>query len=366
MSGVQETVTQRRRIAIEALGRELDGADPSSSAARLGRRLANPRPLAVSADIDGIVSAAMLASVAATWDVVALVVKSERILVHPSVASAMPADLVAVDLFSLKHDSISNHVVKYGAKQPRLANLSAAWRRWDAAVDAAATQRLMAVPSIWAGTQGCYEDADKATSSKYKYPLGTAQLVLALLEAAGHPPRFYDRDYLPWLLANCDGGVSTYTKHSYNARVWWPVLAGAVGPASLTEQVFRLVDGMRPHDFHDKVNALDRERQARREKRWLNDQWNLADERRDTLARTLQWICDLTGWRDPLRGGIGDLGAWVEMPLRPGGLVEMAGITQADEARKVQLIDSAVDALNANFYMGGFGPGSRFNWIGGW
>lgn len=321
--------------------------------------------MAVSADIDGVVSATMLASVAQEWDIVAFAVGSVKLLIHPSVAAAMPPDLFAVDLFSPGHDSISNHVVKYGNKRLRLTGLRNAYQGWDRMVDQAQSQRLMAVPSIWAGTQGCYEDADKPTSSKYKYPLGSAQILLAMLEASGHPPKFFDRHYLPWLVANCDGGVATYTKYAFNARIWWATMAGAVGPASLTEQVFRLVDGMRPHEFLDTVNALDRERQAQGLEPWLNDDWNLAKSDLDTLARTLRWLCELTGWRDPVRGGIDGLDTWVEQPVNGRGDVPFDRVAPADERAHVASIGAAAAALNANFYHGGY-SGSRFNWIGGW
>ncbi|MGW6128989.1 hypothetical protein ACWFNE_03065 [Cellulomonas sp. NPDC055163] len=365
---VQATAAARRKIAIEALSRELDPSDPASSAARLGALLMTPRPMAASADIDGLVSATMLASVAPGWDIVALQAQSSTVLVHPSVATAMPSDLVAVDLFSVNHDSMSNHVVKYGARQTRLTGLRTAFRSWDASVDAAGSTRLHAVPAIWAGTEGSYEDAARATSSKYKYPLGTAQILLAMLEASGHPPKFFDRHYLPWLVANCDGGVSTYTKYAWNARIWWPVMAGAVGPASLTEQVFRLVDGMRPHDFADTVNALDRERAASGEKAWLDDDWNLADFATPTIWRALKWLCDLTGWRDPVRGGVDGLQHWVRQPVKGSGAVYIGGtsrVTAGTERAAIAAVAGASAGLNANFYHGGY-SGSRFNWAGGW
>lgn len=364
MGGIQDTAAARRRIAIDALGKELDGSDPTSAAMRLGALLGEPRPMAVSADIDGIVSAAMLASVAPEWEIVALVVDSTTLLIHPSVVATAPQDLVAVDLFSPNHDSLSNHVVKYGQKRIQLTGLRAAYAQWDQLVDQAGNQRLLAVPSIWAGTQACYEGPEKATSSKYKYPLGTAQFLLAMLEVSGHAPKFFDRHYLPWLIANCDGGIASYTKYAFNARIWWATMAGAVGPASLTEQVFRLVDGMRPHDFLDTVNALDRERQAMGMSPWLNDDWNLARLDRLTLGRTFQWVCDLTGWRDPLRGGIDALDAWVQKPASKGE-VPFKGQSAATEQASIAAVTAAASALNANFYHGGF-SGSRFNWIGSW
>lgn len=365
MGGIQDTAADRRRIAISALGRELDGADAGSAASRLCAMLDEPRSLVVSADIDGLVSAAMLASVAPQWEIVAFVVDSTRVVLHPSVADEMPSDLVAVDLFSLAHDSISNHVVRYGQKQIRLTALRKAFNAWDAAVDAVGDSRLQAVPSIWAGTQGCYEDAYKATSSKYKYPLGTAQILLAMLEAGGRPPKFFDRHYLPWLVANCDGGVSTYTRHAYNARIWWATMAGAVGPASLTEQVFRLVDSMRPHDFLDTVNALDRERQASRVEPWLNDDWNLLNSRRETLTHALRWLKDLSGWRDPVADGTDALSGWQEQPVDGSGAVYLGADTAETEPDAVAAVTGAAAALNANFYHGGY-SGSRFNWVGGW
>lgn len=321
--------------------------------------------MVVSADIDGVVSAAMLASVAPGWEIVGFVSQSTRLVLHPSVEAAMPPDLVAVDLFSPDFDSLSNHVVKYGTKKPKRLAVREAWREWDRVVDEAGQSRMHLVPSIWAATQAAYEDANNPRSAKYKYPLGTAQFLLAMLEAAGAPPKFYDRHYLPWLVANCDGGVSTYTRYGFNARVWWPVLAGAVGPASLTEQVFRMVDGMRPHDFMDTVNALDRERQAAGEERWLNDEWNLIDHKVPTLRRTLRWLADLTGWRDPVRGSLGNLDSWVERRVSGSGIVSLESISDADEDAAVASIRGAATALNANFYHGGH-SGSRFNWAGGW
>src|SRR5690625_2462271 len=289
---IQSTAADRRRLAIETLGRELN-TSPSSAAGQLRKMLGHPRPMVLSVDIDGLVSAAMLASVAREWEIVAFVRQSADLVLEPSVATGMPADLVAIDLYSINHDSISNHVVKWGNKQPRLKNLGAAFQAWDQAVNAAATQHVQAVPSIWAGTQGCYEDADRPTSSKFKYPLGTAQFLLAMLEVSGHAPKFYDRHYLPWLVADCDGGVGSYTRYAYNARIWWPTMASAVGPASLTEQIFQMVDRMRPHEYLDTISALDREVQASGQTPWLSDDWNLRNTSPSTIKTALTWLTEL-------------------------------------------------------------------------
>jgi hypothetical protein len=368
--GIHKTAQDRRRIAIEALGYQLDPNEPASAAARLAGVLGGPpRPIVASGDIDGIVSAAMLASVVRGWEVVAIVTQSSKILVHPSVAAGMPDDLFGVDLFSTRFDNVSNHVVQFGPKNIQVTDVRDAFRDWDEHVARAYADRLLAVPAIWARTTACYEDAGRATSAKYKYPLGTAQVLLALLEAAGRPPRFYDRHYLPWLVANCDGGVESYYNHAYNASVWWPTMAAAVGPASLSEQVYQRVATMRPHDFIDAVNRLDRERQALRQPAWLNDQWNLVDQSVATIERTFSWLTALTGWRDPVRGGSESIHTWHVVDIASSGMVYIAGgkykETAADPVTAAARIRGAVDAVNANFYMGGF-TGSRFNWVGGW
>lgn len=326
----------------------------------------------VSADIDGLVSATMLGSVAPRFEIVAFSVGSASWLVHPSVQLGPPGNLLGVDVFSAHHDNVSNHVTKWGKKKAQLAQVREAFAHWDELIDLLGAQVLHAVPSLWANTQGGYEDAGRPDSATYKYPFGTAQILLAMLEASGRPPRFFDRTYLPWLVANCDGGVSSYTKYADNARVWWPVMAGAVGPGSLTEQVFELVDRSRPHDFLDAVHRLDRERQAANEARWLNDKWNLAGSSPQVLMDTLMWLTDLTGWRDPVRDGIASLDTW--LPLQPassalvyytGNAPKGAFKAKDDQDAAAKMIRGAEVALNANFYHGGK-AGSRFNWVGGW
>ena len=333
--------------------------------------------MVVSADIDGVVSAAMLGSVAPQFEIVAFSVLSTRWLVHPAHVSGLPADAFGVDVFSTRFDNVGNHVIKWGAKRLQNPPVLAALQQWDAAVDAAAGQRLLAVPSLWAGIQGGYED-HQPTSSKYKYPLGTAQILLAMLEAGGRAPRFFDRTYLPWLIANCDGGVATYSEHADNARVWWPVMAGAVGPGSLTEQVFRMVDTQRPHDFLDAVHRLDRERPQDVEP-WLSDDWKLRlgakTDPADALRRVLRWLTDLTGWRDPVKDGIDSLGSWELLPLDGSGQVYFdsradnatpgVAVAKQDPVVAAALINAAQGAGNANFYLGGM-SGTRFNWVGPW
>lgn len=371
---IQTTAPERRLLAIRALDRELSLANPQSCASRLRAMVEAdaPRPIVASGDIDGVVSATMLASVAHRWDIVAFVVDSDRLLLHPSVAAGRPSDLFGVDVFSPTFDNVSNHVVLFGDRDLRATDVRLAFGAWDSLVRKASQSRLMAVPAVWAATQGGYEDAARPDSSKYKYPFGTAQLMLALLEAAGIGPKFFDRQYLPWLVANCDGGVESFRKYAFNAAVWWPALAGAVGPASHTEQIYQRIQNMRPHDFMDAVNRLDRERRAAipTQDPWLDDEWNLVDSQRSTLMRTLSWLVSLTGWRDPVLGGIAQMVDWEEKAIPSGerALVYVGGPNFKDTNKAPAVaaanIRGAFNAVNANFYLGG-DSGSRFNWVGG-
>src|SRR5690606_16621550 len=101
------------------------------STTKLAARLDQARPLVVSADIDGLVSATMLASVARNFEIVAFLQKSATWLVHPGVAYDVPANAIAVDLFSPDHDSISNHVILWGARNIKAAGLRDAFVKWD-------------------------------------------------------------------------------------------------------------------------------------------------------------------------------------------------------------------------------------------
>ena len=145
-------------------------------------------------------------------------------------------------------------------------------------------------------------------------------------------------------------------------------------PGRFTEQIFELVDKSRPHDFLDAVHRLDRERPVGADP-FLNDKWNLQGGTNVTVAtikNALTWLTDLTGWRDPIKGGIADLDNWVRLAPKASGIVYYtntapSGVSKAkdDPDLAAALIDGAAQALNANFYQGGQ-TGSRFNWVGGW
>ncbi len=185
----------------------------------------------VSADIDGLASATMLGSVAPNFEIVALSIGSASWLVHPSVQTGPPHDLFGVDVFSANHDNVSNHVISWGDRELQLLPVREAFERWDLLVATMRQKKLLAVPALWANTQGGREDAGRADAAKYKYPFGSAQITLAMLEAVDHPPKFFDRTFLPWLVANgVDGGATSLQEFAYNATVWWPSHGGGCWP----------------------------------------------------------------------------------------------------------------------------------------
>lgn len=366
-----DTASKRRNLAIRVFRTELDKNIKSSAAARLAAAIeSGGRGLIVGGDTDGLVSASMLASVAPDWDIIGIVVDSQWLLLHPTALEEKRERLFGVDVFSPVIDNVSNHVVLWGSRALKGSPaVLKAFRLWDQTVQQAAAERLFAVPAIWAGTQASRDDYGVETSSRYKYPLGAAQVLLALLESCGRPPRFFDREYLPWLVANCDGGIRSFSEYRWNVGTWWPVMAAAVGPASLTEHVFDRVRTMRPHDFTDVVNKLDREGGPRGKSgnRLLNDQWNLADTTHDGIRGFLEWLVDLTGWRDPVRGGIPAMKSWIRLDvptqLRGSVPIDPKHLANNDKS-EAQRLHGALGAINANFQH--WAEGDRFSWVGGW
>lgn len=365
----RHTAPARRASIIETLSRELDPLRMESGAARLGALIeGSPRPLVVSADIDGLVSAAMLAQVTG-WQAVALVVKSDKVYLHPDVATTGLAmeSIFGVDVFSTRFPSVSNHVALWGGRalggDNTVLDLANAY---DDHVRAAAESTLLANPSLWAAIEGSYPSTPRRpTSAMYRYPLGTAQFLLALLEASGHPPRLFDREYLPWLIANCDGGVESFEKFHWNAPMWWSCLAAAVGPASLSEHVYQVVRNQRPNEFRDVVNRLRSEDAATA--LHLSGDWNLRSQGLDDIEPVLKWITAISGWADPIRGGAGNLSHWTAVtPAK--GTMDIARLPAAQEdlsgveVFKMHLRNS-LRAVHTNFAF--FNP-DRLTWMLPW
>ena len=136
--------------------------------------------------------------------------------------------------------------------------------------------------------------------------------MLAVLEAAGRGPKMFDREYLPWLIANCDGGVRSIREYAYNASMWWSCLAAAVGPGSLSEQLYALMMRQHPTEFADVVNRLRAEGQTdpAHASKHLDGDWNLAGGVPQSFASVAQWLTSISGWPDPILGGSAQLAGW--------------------------------------------------------
>lgn len=328
MAGVDEhrqaTAVARRRNIISSLRREFDLFDDHSSVSRLNSMLSTPANMIVSADIDGLVSSMMLAAVS-EWRIAALVVRSDTLWFHPAhpdlpTLLASDAPLVAVDLHAPLLPSISNHPILWGPKTFNNSALTDLMRAYDRALMERSQSVLAANPSLWAGIA-----AGSGTTShigvQYKYPFGTTQFLLALLETMNRSPRFFDRDYLPWLVANCDGGLTSIRDYHWNAEMWWSALAAMVGPASISELVYQTAVNQRPNEFADVDRRLRREDNRARS---LDGKWNLKSGLafQEVVRDVVGLVGDLSAWNDPFLDGVSDLGSWNQV-VPTSGLVSL-------------------------------------------
>jgi hypothetical protein len=367
---IYATARERRKLAIKVMSQELDPGSDISSAGKIKRIIEGDfRPVVISGDVDGVTSGALLGSITQNCKVVAVVNNKDReIYVHPEYSSSRPPNLLGLDVFSPNFDNVSNHIVLFGDKKLSVPVVLTAFNEWDKKVlNAAANPKLlMAVPGITGHTQAGYSDAEKVDSSKYKYPLGTAQWLLALLEVIGKAPKFYERHYLPWLIANCDGGVTSYRDYGYNVEIWWSTMAAAVGSMSQSETIYSMIRNMRPLDYVNTVNQLQREFQQGGEP-IFDDKLNLRNSRLLGIKNTFEWIHDISGWNDPVYGSIANMENWltINVDIQHHGVVSLKPSEITDPIGDAARINSASNALNANFYIGGE-TGSRFNWMGGW
>lgn len=343
----RDTARLRRSLVIEALSRELDPTNAASSIARLAPLLSGPATVIANADIDGLVSSMMVGAVA-DWRVGVLVDK-DSYRVHPHLADAFSANLeslglVGIDVFSSRFPNVSNHPVLFGGA-PSEQPWGRAVTAHDNRMQAASQAHPVLNPSLWVGVSARLGSAH-AQGFDYKYPLGTAQILLAVLESLGRSPRFFDRQYLPWLVANCDGGVETIRAYAWNAETWWSALAAAVGPASNSESLYRLATTQRPSEFLDADRRLRWEEPDR--SRFLNSKWNLTSSESDALATVVSWISDLSGWPDPFVGGVASLPTWVQ--VRPNrGVLQVQGITNLPIDSLNAQLDGAATAIHMNF-----------------
>lgn len=370
------TAGTRRENIIASLSRELDPKREESAARRLDRiiRTSPARPMIVSGDIDGLVSAAMLRKAAPSWDAVALIVKSGTVYLHPDVADGLDlANCFGVDVFSTYIPNVSNHVALWGSKKAGSSAVAlAAAQAYDAEVHRRGEGTLLATPSLWAGIEGSYGEAGKRPlAAGYRYPLGTAQVLLAMLEVVDRSPKMFDRDYLPWLVANCDGGLKTIRDYPHNVPMWWSCLAAAVGPASISEQVFQVAATQRPTEFVDTVNRLRAEGHLVKGSpaAHLDDNWNLRTQSLGDIAPVVRWITSLSGWPDPFRGGAENLKDWHAIPLTTAGKLLTSGLpagpSTAERVEKYKAhLRASLNAVHTNFAF--FDQSQRLGWVAPW
>lgn len=371
------TAGPRRENIIAALSRELDPREETGSAAsRLDILISKspPRPMIVSGDIDGLVSAAMLRQAAPSWDAVALVVKSGTVYLHPDVVGGINlADCFGVDVYSTYIPNVSNHVALWGGKKAGgSAEALAAAQAYDTEVHRRSGDTLLATPSLWARIEGSYGEAGKRSQAAgYRYPLGTAQVLLAMLEVIDRSPKMFDREYLPWLVANCDGGLKTIRDYPHNVPMWWGCLAAAVGPASISEQIYQVAATQRPTEFVDTVNRLRAEGHlvTGSPAGHLDDNWNLRTQALTDIAPVVRWISSLSGWPDPFRGGATNLNKWTPVKLTKAGKLLTSGLPAGGSTdEKVEKfkahLRASLDAVHTNFAF--FDQSQRLGWVAPW
>lgn len=340
--GIRNTARERRARIISTLKSEMSPVTGSNAKALLSALPPvdqmpsdwpdeyNRRAIITNWDIDGIVSSMMLSAVSG-WKIAAIIRGSSSVIVHPSfsglddVIQRQPG-VMGVDVMSTRFPHVSNHVALWGNRYPAgdLAANELVCRMYDQAVRSTPSPVINA--SIWLGIEASRSDsrwASVPTAMRYKYPLGTAQILLAVLEAIDRSPRLYDYDYLPWLIANCDSGVTTYTTSHYNVPLWWSALAATVGPGSSTEQIYLTVKNQRQDQYRELTHRLRYEWPETDE--LLGANWKIVTSELDGLARVVSWVSSLSGWPDPFMGGAGALDAWATTSLIGGSLSTKGG-----------------------------------------
>lgn len=346
----QDTAGARRTSIIKALNEGFDVSSEYSAVSRFKKQAAASEPYFIvgNADIDGLVSAQMLAA-ATNWKIAALIDRNGDIRLHPDFESTQnligTGRVYGVDVFSPLFGGVSNHPVLFGTTPRTNAALRTDLETFDSVMSESVDEFGTLNLSAWVGI-GALFGSRSPRGMPYKYPLGTAQLLLAVLEGAGLNPKIYDRQYLPWLIANCDGGVDTIRTYAWNAETWWSALAAAVGPASHSEAIYRLVTGQRPNEFLDMDRRLRYDEPER--SKWLSTKWNLVSSSNDALSAVSGWISDLSGWPDPFRGGLAGLPLWRTIsPTR--NVMNLSGITKMDPHVRSSHLSAAREALHVNF-----------------
>jgi hypothetical protein len=291
----------RRRHHLASVGRQQFGANGYAGRALLDLMRDN-RYIIANRDIDGLVCATLL-SQATGWKIAA-VVWAGRGYLHPEFEDfdeLVACGAVGADIYSPRFPSFSNHMQLLGgdwltddvAKQDVI-------NEHDREIAQAATQRetYAFAPSIWAGSQaGNWDDAD-VHSRRYRYPMGSSQFTLALLESLGVGPTFRDLYYSPHLVAHCDGALETAVTAGYNVLPWLDTLAAVAGLGSWTAHIRSALNNGGPDVFARLVRSLHGENAAVAE--CLTLDWNLSGAGKASVHKAVvAWLIAENGWDDP-------------------------------------------------------------------
>ena len=347
-----DTAPLRKKNIISVFSQHLIGGGSGSGVEILKSALQkdNKRIIIGSLDIDGIVSAMMISSITG-WKIGAII-DGEKLHVNPLFGSMSklikePSKLFGVDVYSPLYQNISNHPILFGASgRSSQSALDQELQRFDDKILSSTVANGTLNPSIWAGI-GMRLKTRSPRGLPYKYPLGTAQLLLALLEAAGLGPRFFDRQYLPWIVAHCDGGLKTIREYHWNAEMWWSSMAAAVGPSSQSEALYKLAMTQRP------TETIDVDRRLRYDyvehSKSLKTDWNLVDSSPETVSAVTSLLMDLSGWDDPFEGGAENFAGWSTTSPKKETL-KISGITNIP----LQNVKTALSGVMCSVHASGF------------
>ena len=93
--------------------------------------------------------------------------------------------------------------------------------------------------------------------------------------------------------------------------MWWSALAAVVGPASLSEHIYRLATSQRPGEFLDADRRLRYEEPNRSSA--LDSKWNLTGDAPAIIVKFVEMVMDWTGWPDPFIGGLESISTWQQV-----------------------------------------------------